>query len=550
MTNQDQDRFLNTAAGKFFDPDGVYAYQCVDTAIAYAIACFPGVDWKTSFGRNNANGHFPKDNQWFQSIRNVVGDLTSYPQRGDIVIWGGDSFNPYGHIAVVVSADAYSMLVLQQNADGSGQQPTTLARMGYNQPGTGGVVGWLRPKVTGSTPAPKPVPSTTLNGVDISQHQNGINLSATGAQFAIIKASEGVGFTDPAFLANLNEGRRAGIPLGFYHFARPWATPDNTARAEAESFVSVIKPFLGPDDVVILDWEADRIEDTAWAAEFQRIVAELTEKRPWIYMNRNAATTLNWGAAKTAWPLWGAAYPSNSPQGWGPVNHVPDFGGWNLVAWQYSQSGKLAGHGGSVDLNVFYGTAENWRALAAGGTYKPPVIATAPPVTTVSQCVVESGDTLGGIAKQFNVVLGDLIKVNPGINPDLIYPGQVLNLPVKGGPAAQPAAVSKCIVEAGDTLAGIATQFGVDLGALVALNGLRNPNLIFPGQVLALPAKNAAPAPKPVAKPTGHGKWIVDPGDSLSAIGAKYGVTAAAIAAANGLSNPDLIYPGQVLNIP
>ncbi len=548
MTNADQDRFLNSAAGKFFDPDGVYAYQCVDTAIAYAIACFPGVAWETTFGRNNANGHFPKDGDFFQSIPNIVGDLDSIPQRGDIVIWGGDSFNPYGHIAVVVEADAWTMLVLQQNADGSAQQPTSLARVGYDQPGTGGVVGWLRPKVSGSNPAPVPAPSGVLNGVDISKYQAGIDLAAGGAQFAILKASEGAGYTDPAFLGNLNEARRAGLQVGFYHFARPWATPDNTARAEAEWFVSVVHPHLGPDDVVVLDWEADRVEDTAWAAEFQNIVAGATEKRPWIYMNRNHATTLNWGAAKDSWPLWGAAYPSNAAQGWGPVNHVPDFGGWNLVAWQYSQTGKLAGHGGSVDLNVFYGTAENWRALAAGGSYAPPAVVLAPPVTGVSQCVVESGDTLYGIATQFGVVLGDLIAVNPGINPDLIYPGQVLNLPGGGGPASLPGAVSQCVVEPGDTLAGIAAQFGVDLGELVALNGLADPNLIFPGQVLALPAKQTAVAPAPA--PAGHGQWIVDPGDSLGYIGSQYGVSAEAIAAANGLSNPDLIYPGQVLNIP
>lgn len=147
-TNATQEAFLNGAAGKYLDPDGVYRYQCVDVAVAYAAAIFPGVSWEKTFGRNNANGHFPKNNDYWTSIRNIDGDLTSVPMRGDVIIWAGDSFNPYGHIAVVLAADAYSVTVLQQNADGSGNLPTQIATLPYNAPGTGPTVGWLRPKVS------------------------------------------------------------------------------------------------------------------------------------------------------------------------------------------------------------------------------------------------------------------------------------------------------------------------------------------------------------------------------------------------------------------
>ncbi|MBO1269633.1 LysM peptidoglycan-binding domain-containing protein [Arthrobacter cavernae] len=57
--------------------------------------------------------------------------------------------------------------------------------------------------------------------------------------------------------------------------------------------------------------------------------------------------------------------------------------------------------------------------------------------------------------------------------------------------AAQAAAarVTEVVVEPGDTLSGIAVQFGVDLGALIAANAdtVPNPDLIYPGQVLRLP---------------------------------------------------------------
>jgi resuscitation-promoting factor RpfA len=54
---------------------------------------------------------------------------------------------------------------------------------------------------------------------------------------------------------------------------------------------------------------------------------------------------------------------------------------------------------------------------------------------------------------------------------------------------APPATVSELVVEAGDTLSGIAVQFGVDLDSLIAANAdtVPNPDVIYPGQVLRLP---------------------------------------------------------------
>lgn len=146
-TNATQENWLNSVAGKYLDPDGVYRYQCVDVAVAYAAAIFPGAPWEETFGRNNANGHYPKNNGYWDSIPNIDGDLTSVPMRGDVIIWAGDGFNPFGHIAVVLAADAYSVTVLQQNADGSGNLPTQIATLPYSAPGTGPTVGWLRPRV-------------------------------------------------------------------------------------------------------------------------------------------------------------------------------------------------------------------------------------------------------------------------------------------------------------------------------------------------------------------------------------------------------------------
>ncbi|AYD81525.1 endolysin [Arthrobacter phage KBurrousTX] len=545
-----QERFLTGAAGNYYDPDGVYAFQCVDTAIAYAMACYPEVSWETTFGRGNAKDHYPKSNAYFDSIPNIVGDLNSYPQRGDIVIWGGDNWNPYGHIAVVLWADAYSMTVLQQNADGSGRLPTQKATVGYVIPGAGGVVGWLRPKVSGTTAPALPAPATgTLNGIDISMHQgSALNIRGTGAQFVGIKATEGGGYTDPEYVNNVGKARRDGLPILHYHFARPYADTGNTPQAEADWFLSVVRPYIGPDDILVLDFEAENTHRTDWANDWLDLVAAATEKRPWLYANQTVANQPGWDVVKAKYPLWCARYPLPVVQSWSPLNAPPSVPGWNLVMWQYSQSGRLPGYGGDLDLNVFYGDMAAWQTLAAGGRWVAilPPTTTAPPVAgTPTQCIVEPGDTLTAIAAQFGTTVDAIVAINPGLNADLIYPGQVLNLP-GGGPLQQPGAVSQCIVDAGDTLAGIAEQFGVDLNALVALNGIANPNLIYPGQLLNLPTQTAKAAPAP----SGVSQVIVDPGDTLGGIASQFGVNVNDLARVNGITNPDYIQAGQVLNLP
>ncbi|MBO9664706.1 phage tail tip lysozyme [Dokdonella sp.] len=97
---------------------------------------------------------------------------------------------------------------------------------------------------------------------------------------------------------------------------------------------------------------------------------------------------------------------------------------------------------------------------------------------------VKSGDTLSAIAAQKGVSLAALISANPQIkNPNLIFPGQSVNIPGGGS-----AAGGSYTVKSGDTLSGIAAQKGVSLAALISANPqIGNPNLIFPGQHVNIP---------------------------------------------------------------
>lgn len=166
---------------------------------------------------------------------------------------------------------------------------------------------------------------------------------------------------------------------------------------------------------------------------------------------------------------------------------------------------------------------------------------------------IRSGDTLSGIAARYGTTVSALMAVNPQIkNPNLIYAGQYLNLPGSRDSfePSSSASGTRYTVRPGDTLSGIGARFGVSYQAIAQANGIANPNLIYAGQTLVIPGRGQTPAPTPAPTPSTGTRYTVQPGDTLSAIGARFGVSYQAIAQANGIANPNRIYPGQVLTIP
>jgi LysM repeat protein len=130
----------------------------------------------------------------------------------------------------------------------------------------------------------------------------------------------------------------------------------------------------------------------------------------------------------------------------------------------------------------------------------------------------------------------------------------VLVVPV----AAEPSQTQH-VVASGETMFRIALRYGVTVDALARVNGIANPNRIYAGQVLVVPdgsateQQQAAAAPAaaaPAAASTGNTVHIVQRGEYLTSIGRQYGVSATAIAQANGLANPNLVFVGQRLIIP
>ncbi|MEO6505523.1 MAG: LysM peptidoglycan-binding domain-containing protein [Terrimesophilobacter sp.] len=110
-------------------------------------------------------------------------------------------------------------------------------------------------------------------------------------------------------------------------------------------------------------------------------------------------------------------------------------------------------------------------------------------------------------------------------------------------------------VTAGDTVSGIAGRFGLATASVLALNGLAWKSIIFPGQVLKLTAGGASvtvvtTTPQASEPSSNAGRYTIVRGDTISAIAAKFHVSAASVLSANGLSATSIIYPGQTVAIP
>ena len=234
-----------------------------------------------------------------------------------------------------------------------------------------------------------------------------------------------------------------------------------------------------------------------------------------------------------------------------------------------------------------------------------PVIA---PVVTTTAYSVRQGDTITDIAARYGLRWQDVVAVNPGISPNRIQVGQVIQLPgqvnlarptVTAPKPAAPApsrAETVYVVKSGDTLSEIAQKHGVKTAAILEANGLKDANKLSIGQKLkipgavkstatvaapkpaATPPKNTPPKPAevkvdtpvppvkvedPVVKPdaaldavtppvtpvTAGKTHTVKAGEDLYTVAVRWGVSPSDLKAMNKLTSPDL-QEGQVLVIP
>ena len=327
----------------------------------------------------------------------------------------------------------------------------------------------------------------TMNGIDVSNWQAGIDLAAVPADFVIMKATQGTNYISPDCDRQYQQAKKAGRLLGVYHYVA-----GGNAQAEADYFVDNIKGYIG-EAILAIDWEAE--QNGAWGNEayleqLVRRVIERTGVKPLIYSMASRYAQVATVAKKLDCGLWIAQYASNDPTGY--QAHPWNEGAYACAIRQYTSAGRLPGYGGNLDLNIAYMDRNAWMKYAAKSGSKPAAAPSKPaapakpaPAAKPSgrTYTVQAGDTLSAIAAKFGVSTSAISGYRSG-NPNLIYPGEVLT--INGGSAASKPAARTYTVQAGGTLSAIAAKFGTTYQALAAKNGIANPNLIYPGQVLKI----------------------------------------------------------------
>ncbi|MFI6368935.1 C39 family peptidase [Nocardia sp. NPDC050630] len=214
----------------------------------------------------------------------------------------------------------------------------------------------------------EPMPAALTFGVDISNHQGGLDLSAVAAEgfeFVIAKVSEGDYFRDPEWPRFRDETLAAGKILVGYHYVRA----DCDIEGQAELFVE----HLGDPGIVgMLDHEAnsggvDVLRALHEAIERRGIHIGLTYLPRWYWdqIGRPDLSGLpplmssHYGPQPGRAGYASAIYPGHDDIGWAPYGGVP------VAIFQFSERGLVAGR--SIDVDAFQGTPDQLRNLLTGG---------------------------------------------------------------------------------------------------------------------------------------------------------------------------------------
>lgn len=187
------------------------------------------------------------------------------------------------------------------------------------------------------------------------------------------------------------------------------------------------------------------------------------------------------------------------------------------------------------------------------------MLSIATPVLAAETYTVQSGDTLSEIARDYGTTVDSLASANNISDANFIVTGQTLTIPGTNGDGdsggSEDTSSSSYTVQSGDTLSVISSDYGTTVNALASANNLSNPDLIYVGQVIEIPGTDGDDSgggngDSGSDETTGGTTYTVQSGDTLSVIASDYGTTVDALASENSISNPNLIFVGQVLEIP
>jgi lysozyme len=197
-----------------------------------------------------------------------------------------------------------------------------------------------------------------IRGIDVSHHQGPIDwpqVKSSGQSFAFIKATEGADFRDTRFADNWQLARAQGLVTGAYHFF----TFCSAGLAQAENFLAVA-PLDAPSLPLAVD-----VEFTGNCVGWESLDAIRHELRVFVERVRAHAghSPLLYTTEEVRLELVPAALHGHDYWIRSLWCEPDEDLRWHF--WQYSDTGRVAGISGEVDLNVFSGTVAHWQELVA-----------------------------------------------------------------------------------------------------------------------------------------------------------------------------------------
>lgn len=375
-------------------------------------------------------------------------------------------------------------------------------------------------------------------GVDWSKYQG--NNGKWGSDNDKFSISQIGGYYNGSFVDQSTYGTQVANTIALNRRAHTYIYAQFSGRDQADQMLDYYLPKVQTPkgSIVMLDVESGSPDTDSVLYALKRV--QDSGFTAVLYGYRSFLVNhLDLASIAKQYPLALAEYPDYNVTKSPNYNYFPSFDNVNI--FQFTSTYAAGGLDGDVDLT---GITDN--GYKNGNAQEP---ATKTVATTTGKQLhqdthnytVKSGDTLSAIASEYGMTTSALATLNGITNPNLIYPGQTLRVADsgKGSTVSQKATTTPTTgsytVRYGDTLSGIASRYGTSTSTLASINGISNPNWIYPGQVLTVSGGSSTRS------------YTVRSGDTLSGIASRLGTSWTSLKAKNGIANANLIYPGQIL---
>ncbi len=368
---------------------------------------------------------------------------------------------------------------------------------------------------------------------------------------------------------------------------------DPTGGEDGESSSIIWSPAVQQYDAFVEHSVTTRTTGAS-ASVWIRAIVSFPTKNNVVYVDE-ASLQVAGGTAPTATPVAPTATPVAATATPVPPTATP-------VAPTATTAAGVSTNTPAPATSTSTTTAPTATPVPPTATPVPPTATTVPPTNTPIPATntpppissdfpgriihtVRPGDTVSRLATLYGSTTQAIISANGLDEQALIFVGQGLVIPVRlsapatatptatpqvivvtatpvvpaptATPQPAPGGTTVYVVQPGDTLRRIALRFNTTVSALAQLNGITNVNYIQVGQRLTVPGSAPAPtpvpptsAPGPTATPAQARTYRVQPGDTLYRIALRFGVSMRGLQQANGITDPNRIFWGQVLTIP